>query len=143
MERPAAGVHGFLLWNPIDKEFFFRIYHPRSPEAQAAVDAGNRDPENVHKDFTDYTLDTEELEVELLGDAALYDGEGDNPRHFISWQSGVLGHKIEPGAKVRRMKLKGHKPVKVDGKIVCQEGIYDDNLRIIWKEEPTNGEQLQ
>lgn len=69
METPAKGTKGFLLWNPFDKCYFFRIY-------------------NEDKSFTDYDLRAEEIAVELTSNfVSLYDG--DNPK--IDFSSEVLG----------------------------------------------------
>lgn len=70
MERPAKGTKGFILYSPIDRNYFFRIY-------------GN----NHH--FVDYKINCEELEVEIVCDwLSFYDNkEGAT----LDWSSKALG----------------------------------------------------
>jgi hypothetical protein len=64
-ENPAKGKRGFLLYSPIRKEYFFRIY----------------DGEN----FTDYNLLAEEIEIEIVGNSiSLYENEERNNLDFSS-----------------------------------------------------------
>ncbi len=73
-EKPAQGVKGFILWSPLTEDYFFRIY----------------DPVNK-RNFTDYELHSQEIEVEILGNyLSLYEGEDHNSLDFTSK---VLGKK--------------------------------------------------
>ena len=72
IEKPAKGIHGFLLYSPFTKNYFFRVY----------------DPENK-REFTDYELVIEDLEIEILSnDACLYEGGKENK---LDYSSKVLG----------------------------------------------------
>ena len=62
-EKPAKGKRGFLLYSPSRKEYFFRIYDG--------------------KNFTDYNLLAEEIEIEIVGDwVSLYESEENNILEF-------------------------------------------------------------
>jgi len=74
-EKPAKGARGFLLYSPVTKGFFFRVYGPD--------DKGK---------FVDYDLCFEDLEIEILDrHTSLYE-EAD--RNRIDYSSRVLGKKI-------------------------------------------------
>ena len=49
--QPAKGQKGFLLYNPFEKRYFFRVY----------------DSENKRK-FADYKLCAEDIEIEIIDD---------------------------------------------------------------------------
>ena len=68
-EISAENVEGFILWSPITKQYFFRIYNP-------------------DKTFTDYDLKTEEIHVKILDSYLVLK---DN---CLSWSSKALGRKI-------------------------------------------------
>ena len=62
-EKPAKNKKGFLLYSPIKKEYFFRIYDD--------------------KDYKDYDLVAEEINVRLVGDwISLYESEENNKLDF-------------------------------------------------------------
>jgi hypothetical protein len=62
-EKPAKGKRGFLLYSPIRKEYFFRVYDG--------------------KNFTDYNLLAEEIEIKLLDSwVSLYESEENNKLDF-------------------------------------------------------------
>ena len=78
-EVPAKGTRGFILWSPVANRYFFRVYRE-------------------NHEFTDYDLDIEELEVEILDDSAAFC----NGR--LTWSDRVLHGK--PGDKVIRVTMK-------------------------------------
>jgi MoaA/NifB/PqqE/SkfB family radical SAM enzyme len=79
IERPAENVRGFLLYSPLSKKHFFRIYGPV-------------DPETGRKTFTDYRLNAEDIEVTIhAGGLSLY--ENPDGEHRLDWSSQVLGRK--------------------------------------------------
>lgn len=62
-EKSAKNKKGFLLYSPVRKGYFFRIY----------------DGEN----FTDYELFAEEIEIQILGDwVSLYTSDKKNKLDF-------------------------------------------------------------
>ena len=64
-EKPAKNHKGFLLYNPYKKTYFFRIYEG--------------------KNFTDYDLFAEEIEIQILGNwTSLYTSEEKNKLDFSS-----------------------------------------------------------
>jgi hypothetical protein len=73
-EAPAKGKKGYLLYSPFvrkEHRYFFRIY-------------------NSDGTFTDYDIDCEELEVEILCDwVAFYENE--NGKKTLDWSSRALG----------------------------------------------------
>jgi hypothetical protein len=57
-EIPAKGVKGFILYNPFDKNHFFRVY-------------------SEGKSFKDYKICAEDIEIEILdAHISLYEYEG-------------------------------------------------------------------
>jgi hypothetical protein len=73
MIKSAKGHKGFLLYNPITKQYFFRIY----------------DPDDKSK-FTDYDLCAEDIEVEILSsDLELYEKP---ERNRLDYSRKALGH---------------------------------------------------
>jgi hypothetical protein len=74
-ETEAKGQKGYLLYSPIEKRHFFRIYHF-----------------DERGDFTDYSINAEEIGIEIIGDwTSLYKGEEYNKLDF---SSKALGRKI-------------------------------------------------
>jgi hypothetical protein len=72
-ELPAKKKKGFLLYNPFEKTYFFRIYHPKDK-----------------RKYKDYDLRIEELEIEIICNwASLYNKEHQS---YLDWSSKVLGH---------------------------------------------------
>lgn len=68
-EKPAKGKRGFLLYSPARQEYFFRIYNG--------------------KNFTDYDLLAEEIEIEIVGDwVSLYENE---ERNLLEFSTKALG----------------------------------------------------
>jgi len=64
-EINAKGKRGFILYSPIEKRYFFRIYHGDT--------------------FTDYDINAEEIEIEIIGDwTSLYESEEYNKLDFSS-----------------------------------------------------------
>lgn len=64
-EKNANGIKGFLLYSPINEQYFFRVYNDNS--------------------FTDYNINAEEIEIEILGDwISLYECDGNNKLDFSS-----------------------------------------------------------
>lgn len=73
IETPAKGVKGFLLYSPISKMYFFRVYD----ETDKSI-------------FTDYSLVAEDIEIELISEYnALYEGDGRDS--ILDYNSKVLG----------------------------------------------------
>lgn len=74
-EISGKGVKGFILYNPFDKKFFFRVYN-----------------EADQTQFTDYRIAADEIEVELQEDyISLYEGE--DGKNKLDYSSKVLGKK--------------------------------------------------
>jgi hypothetical protein len=74
-EKTAEKVKGCFLYSPFGENqqgrYFFRVYHDS-------------------KDFTDYDIKAEEIEVELDGKwISLY--ESDNGSNYLDWSSKALG----------------------------------------------------
>lgn len=68
-EIKSKGIKGYIL-SSFDNRCFFRVYH-------------------TDGDFTDYDINCEELEVELLSDwISLYESENKN---ILDWSSKALG----------------------------------------------------
>jgi len=57
MEKSARGVRGFLLYSPVTRGYFFRVYD--------LVDKAK---------FLDYCLAAEDIEVEILSDVVFTEG---------------------------------------------------------------------
>ena len=75
-EKPAAGVSGFILYDPTSGEYFFRVYELTKNFA---------DHTPTKKNFTDYALGAEEIAVNILSDKlSLYEGEEGN---YLGWSS--------------------------------------------------------
>jgi len=73
MEKSAKGVRGFILWNPINEQYFFRVYNPEN-----------------RREYKDYKLQIEDLEIEIIaGGASLYESKLGNT---LDWSSKVLKH---------------------------------------------------
>jgi hypothetical protein len=78
-EKNAEGVRGFLLYNPFDRKYFFRVYD-----------------EHDKRKFTDYKLCAEDIEVTIeAGGLALY--ESDVVQNRLDWSSEALGKDLVPG----------------------------------------------
>jgi hypothetical protein len=60
-ERPAKGTKGYILWGQHEQAFFFRVY--------------NRDADGKVVDFQDYSLNVDDLEVEITDRFAVFDGD--------------------------------------------------------------------
>ncbi len=74
-EKPAKNTRGFILYNPIAKCYFFRVY-------------GESDTATGRKNFTDYDLCAEDIEVIVeAGSLSLFEGD----RNRLDWSSRVLG----------------------------------------------------
>lgn len=75
-ETSAKGKKGYLLYSPFGRKehgYFFRIY-------------------NSDGTFTDYDINCEELEIEILCDwVAFYENE--NGKKTLDWSSKALGRK--------------------------------------------------
>lgn len=67
-EKEAKNTKGYLLHDPFNKEkpYFFRVYHKDGS-------------------FSDYDLNIEELEIEILSNDASFYEDGDNKR--LDWSS--------------------------------------------------------
>jgi hypothetical protein len=64
-ETPAKDKVGYLLYSPLRKNYFFRLYH--------------------NDTFTDYDLNAEEIEIKILGDwVSLYESDHHNKLDFNS-----------------------------------------------------------
>lgn len=71
-EKPAKGVKGFLLYSPLTKDYFFRVYNKK----------------NLGK-FKDYKLTAEDIQIELLSDCnALVEKQG---KRYLDYRKRVLG----------------------------------------------------
>lgn len=73
-ESPAKGKKGYLLYSPFGRKehgYFFRIY-------------------NSDGTFTDYDINCEELEVEILCDSVAF-YENENGKKTLDWSSRALG----------------------------------------------------
>lgn len=74
-EREAKGIKGFLLYNPITKNHFFRIHNKKNPAK-----------------FKDYKLTAEDIEIRLLSNFnSLVDY--DDGSKALDYSSEVLGKK--------------------------------------------------
>lgn len=72
-EIPAKGVMGYIMSSPFRTDkYFFRIYHENG-------------------DFSDYDINCEELEVELLSDHTSFYEKDD--KKYLDWSSKALGIK--------------------------------------------------
>lgn len=71
-EKSAKGVRGFLLYSPISKDYFFRVY------------------DKVNKsNFVDYKLSAEDIEIEIVSKwNALVTKEG---KQCLDYSSEALG----------------------------------------------------
>jgi hypothetical protein len=75
-ETSGDGVTGFLLYNPFNKNYFFRVYN-----------------EADRSQFIDYKICAEDIEVTLVGNfVSLYEGE-DGEKNRLDYSSKVLGKK--------------------------------------------------
>lgn len=75
-EISAKGIRGFLLYNPISKNHFFRVY----------------DRQDKRK-FKDYQITAEDIEVELLSDFnSLIESDG-GFTNILDYSSEALGKK--------------------------------------------------
>jgi len=76
-EAPAKGSKGFLLYNPFTGKHFFRIY-------------GEMNEETGHKDFKDYALCAEDIEIEINDSfVSLYEHQDNEGR--LDYSSKTLG----------------------------------------------------
>jgi hypothetical protein len=72
-DKSAKGQRGFLLYSPITKRYFFRVY------------------DEEQKEFTDYKICAEDIEVEIIDDhIELYENE-DEDKNRIDYSKRVLG----------------------------------------------------
>jgi hypothetical protein len=71
MEKSARGVRGFLLYSPVIRGYFFRVYDP--------VDKAK---------FEDYCLAAEDIEVEILSDVVFAEGR-------LNYSRKVLGKETD------------------------------------------------
>jgi hypothetical protein len=75
-ERSAQGIRGFLLYDVIRQQYFFRVY-------------GKRDSESVGKYYKDYEISAEDIEIEIQSDdISIYESEDSNR---LDWSSKVIG----------------------------------------------------
>lgn len=80
LEKPTENLEGFILYNPFNNQFFFRVY-------------------KQDKSFTDYDIKTEEIHVKILGNSlSLYE---ENDQNKLGWATNVL--KPQPGQLVVRV----------------------------------------
>lgn len=71
-EKSAKGVKGFLLYSPLTKDYFFRVYNKKDPSK-----------------FKDYKLTAEDIHIELLSDCnALIEKQG---KRYLDYSKKVLG----------------------------------------------------
>ena len=69
-KKSAKGVQGFLLYDPLKDEHFFRVY-------------GEVDLKTGRKEFTDYNVCAEDIKITIESDdLSLYKSDGDNR---LSW----------------------------------------------------------
>ncbi len=75
-EKSAKNVTGFLLYNPYEEKHFFRVY-------------GEKNPETGRKEYTDYRLSAEDIEVTIKSDdLSLYESE-DDEKNRLDWMSRI------------------------------------------------------
>ena len=87
MEKPADGTRGFLIRTFDDKtgamEMYFRIYW------------------GANGNFTDYNINHDDLEVEILDDfASFYDAPGQEPT--LDYDSRTLGRTSDGNGKQKK-----------------------------------------
>lgn len=74
-EKKSKGIKGFLLYNPITKKHFFRVYNKKDPTK-----------------FKDYKLTAEDIEIKLLSNFnALI--ELNTGEKILDYTSKVLGNR--------------------------------------------------
>jgi len=75
-EIQAEGVEGFLLYNPFNKGYFFRVY-------------------NEDKSYVDYDLRAEDIQIKIIDRfTALYESDaedGDFKINMLDYNSKTLG----------------------------------------------------
>ena len=72
-ENKAKGVRGYLLYNPIDQKYFFRVYNKKDATK-----------------FKDYKITAEDIEIKLLSNFnALI--EFDTGEKILDYTSKILG----------------------------------------------------
>jgi len=74
-EKSAKGIRGFLLYSPLHKNYFFRVYSKKNPNK-----------------FKDYKITAEDIEIKLLSDfnSLIEFKNGDK---ILDYNSKVLGSK--------------------------------------------------
>lgn len=71
-EKPAKGIKGFLLYSPLTKDYFFRVYNKKDK-----------------RKFTDYQITAEDIEIKILSRFnALIEKDG---HYYLDYTSEVLG----------------------------------------------------
>jgi hypothetical protein len=74
-EKSAKGVKGFLLYSPLDKGHFFRVYSKKNPNK-----------------YKDYRITAEDIEIKLLSNFnSLIEFKGGDK--ILDYSSKVLGKK--------------------------------------------------
>jgi len=74
-EKKSKGIKGFLLYNPITKNHFFRVYNKKDPTK-----------------FDDYKITAEDIEIKLLSNFnALI--ELNTGEKILDYSSKVLGNR--------------------------------------------------
>lgn len=74
-EKKSKGIKGFLLYNPITKNYFFRVYKKKDPTK-----------------FDDYKITAEDIEIKLLSNFnALI--ELNTGEKILDYTSKVLGNR--------------------------------------------------
>lgn len=71
-EKLAKGIRGFLLYSPLTKTHFFRVYKKKDPTK-----------------FKDYTITAEDIEIELCSNFnALVEKNG---KRYLDYNKKVIG----------------------------------------------------
>ena len=74
-ERPAQGIRGFLLYDVIRQQYFFRVQGKSS--------------ETERKSYKDYEISAEDIEIEIQSDdISIYESEDSNR---LDWSSKAIG----------------------------------------------------
>ena len=74
-ERSAQGIRGFLLYDVIKQQYFFRVYGQLSSETE-------------RKSYKDYEISAEDIEIEIQSDdISIYESEDSNR---LDWSSKAI-----------------------------------------------------
>lgn len=127
------GVEGCILYCPFrvtedheiipdpDRGHYFRVYGEKNTDG--------------HKDFTDY--DPEGIEFVITGSDVIFVCTPN--RKFLGWTE-IVNRQV-PGARAHRSVIKDGKLVKDEnGKLVWQDGTWDEDLRFVPDEKDTKDE---